>query len=61
MDDRTVRAGMRKLVALAYAQPAHRPWDRRRPHLPGAAHDATYLGLFLFLGLGLLVANLLPS
>jgi len=52
---------MRKLVALAYAQPAHKPWDRRRPHLPGAAHDAVYLGLFLFLGLGLLVANLLPS
>jgi hypothetical protein len=61
MDNRVVRPGLRTLVAIAYAPPADGPRPRRTWHPPGAAHDAVYVALFLVLGLGLLVLNLLPS
>ena len=53
---------MRKLVALAYAPPVSRPKTYRRVGpLPGPVFDATVVGLFVVLGLGLLGASLLPT
>ena len=60
MDDRTKpRRG--KALRLAYDSRRKPKWKREEAALPGRLFDATVVGLFLFLFLGLALSSVLPS
>ena len=57
MDTPKRALGMRRLVALAYARESTPKWRQEKQALPGPLFDAVVVGLFLVLGIGLLIAR----
>ena len=55
MDTPKRALGMRRLVALAYANESTPKWRKEKQSLPGPLFDAVVIGLFLVLGIGLLI------